>query len=129
MKNKKVLLICAILLVVLLAAAVIVMAVTSADTEQGSKTITFELTGKDGKTESFEIRTDAEYLADALVEKGLITYEESGLYNTIGGITVDWNADQSWWKISKDGVDLMIGMNEQPIADGEHYEAVYTIGF
>jgi len=24
---------------------------------------------------------------------------------------------------------LMIGMNEQPIADGEHYEAVYTIGF
>lgn len=129
MKNKKVLIICGILLVVLVAAAAIIMAATSAKTEAGSKTITFELIDKDGKSESFEISTDAEFLADALVEKGLITYDEAGLYSTINGITADWNADQGWWNISKSGEALAVGMNEQPIADGEHYEATYTIGF
>ena len=52
MKNKKVLILCAILLVVLVAAAVLVMTLTSAKTEAGSKTITFEVVDKDGKSES-----------------------------------------------------------------------------
>ncbi|MBQ7935662.1 MAG: hypothetical protein IJ333_04870, partial [Clostridia bacterium] len=71
----------------------------------------------------------AEYLADALVEEGLIEYAADGLYTTIDGITADWSVDESWWCISKDGVSLNVGMNQQPIADGEHYEATYTIGY
>ena len=51
------------------------------------------------------------------------------MYTTINGITADWNVDQGWWNIAKSGEALMIGMNEQPIADGDHYEAIYTIGF
>ena len=55
-------------------------------------------------------------------------YTADGLYNTIGGVTADWSKDQSWWNIQKDGVALNVGMNDQPIADGEHYEAVYSNG-
>ena len=68
-------------------------------------------------------------LADALVEEKLVTYAEDGMYLTIAGVTTDFAKDQSWWNIKKDGTALTQGMNTQPIADGEHYEATYTIGF
>ncbi|MBQ8600654.1 MAG: hypothetical protein IJ407_04660 [Clostridia bacterium] len=101
----------------------------SAKPEEGSKAIVFEVVQKDGSSEEHEISTDAEYLADALVEEGLIEYAEDGFYTTIDGVTADWNVDQGWWCISQDGVSLSVGMNQQPIADGEHYEATYTIGY
>ena len=101
----------------------------SAKPQEGSKAITFEVVLKDGSSQEFPITTEKEYLADALVEEGLIEYAADGLYTTINGVTADWNTDQGWWCITKDGEMTSVGMNEQVIADGEHYEATYTIGF
>ena len=101
----------------------------SADPIEGSKAIVFEVIQKDGTSKEHNISTDAEYLADALVEAKLVEYAADGMYNTIDGITADWNTDESWWSITKDGEMTAVGMNEQVIADGEHYEATYTIGF
>ena len=89
----------------------------------------FEVVAQDGTSKTYNIATDADYLADALVEEGLVDYAADGMYTTIDGITADWNLDQGWWNISKEGQPLAVGMNQQPIADGEHYEATYTIGF
>lgn len=101
----------------------------SAKPQEGRKEIVFEVVAKDGTSQEFEMATDADYLAEALVEKGLIEYAADGFYTTINGITADWNTDQGWWAITKDGEMTAVGMNQQPIADGEHYEATYTIGY
>ncbi len=119
----------AIVLVALLVGAVFLWKGCSAKPQTGSKALTFEVVLQDGTSKEYPIRTDAEYLADALVEEGLVTYAEDGMYTTIAGVTADWNKDQGWWNIRKDGTALIVGMNEQPIADGEHYEAIYTIGY
>ena len=126
--NKKVIMIAVAVLAVLLVGAIVAMNAFAPEPQAGSKTVVFELVDKDGNSEEFELKTDAEYLADALVEAGLVEYAEDGMYVTINGLTADWNADQAWWNICKDGEALMVGMNDQPIADGEHYEAVYTAG-
>ena len=128
MKNKKALILCAIILVVLLACAALLYLSTRPETQSGSKSVTFQIVYKDGSSESFDLKTDAEFLAGALVEAGLVEYSEDGMYITINGVTADWSDDQSWWNICKNGEALMVGMNDQPIADGEHYEAVYTFG-
>lgn len=129
-KKQKILIsIGAALLVVAAVVAMLLWKGFSADPVEGSKAIVFEVVQKDGSSEEFDIATDAEYLADALVEEGLIEYAADGLYTTIDGTTADWSVDESWWCISKDGVSLNVGMNQQPIADGEHYEATYTIGY
>ncbi len=131
MKKKQLFLIAisAVLLVGLIIGAVFLWKGSSADPNEGNKAIVFEVVQKDGTSKEHEISTDAEYLADALVEKGLVEYAKDGMYNTIDGITADWSVDESWWCITKDGEMTSIGMNEQVIADGEHYEATYTIGY
>lgn len=131
MKKKQLILIAisAVLLVGLIIGAVFLWKGSSADPEKGSKAIIFEVVQKDGTSKEHEISTDAEYLADALVEKGLVEYAADGMYTTIDGITADWSVDESWWCITKDGEMTSVGMNEQVIADGEHYEATYTIGY
>ena len=131
MKKKQLLLIAisAVLLVGLIIGAVFLWKGSSADPIEGSKAIIFEVVQKDGTSKEHNISTDAEYLADALAEAGLVDYAKDGMYTTIDGITADWNVDESWWNISKGGTALGVGMNDQPIADGEHYEATYTIGY
>ncbi len=129
MKKKQLFLIAvsAVLLVGLIIGAVFLWKGFSADPIEGSKAIVFEVIQKDGTSKEHNISTDAEYLADALVEAKLVEYAADGRYNTIDGITADWNTDESWWCLTKDGEMTAVGMNEQVIADGEHYEATYTI--
>ena len=118
----------AVVLVALLVGALFLWKGLSAKPQEGNKAITFEVVLQDGSSTSYRLTTEKEYLAEALAEAELVEYTADGLYNTIGGVTADWSKDQSWWNIQKDGVALNVGMNDQPIADGEHYEAVYSNG-
>ncbi len=100
-----------------------------AKTAVGDKTITFEVVTADG-TETFTINTNALYLADALLEQGIIDEKSAdGMYTTINGVEALWENDEAWWNITKDGVACNFGLNEQPIADGDTFAAVYTNGF
>ncbi len=127
-KQKLLTIVGGVILIALAAVALLLWNGFSAKPEEGNKQITFELIDKDGSSKEFSIKTDAEYLADALVEEKLITYDKGGLYTTINGITCDWEKDQAYWAISIDGEYAMVGMNEIPIKDGGHYEATYTKG-
>lgn len=127
-KKKLPILIGAIVLVALLVGALFLWKGLSAKPQEGNKAIIFEVVLQDGTSTSYRLTTEKEYLAEALAEAKLVEYTPDGLYNTIGGVTADWSKDQGWWNIKKDGVALNIGMNDQPIADGEHYEAVYSNG-
>lgn len=78
---------------------------------------------------TFTINTDEKYLGDALVEHGLIAGEEGqyGLYiKAVNGITADYDIDKSYWGFYKNGEYMMTGIDMTEIADGEHYELVYS---
>ena len=93
---------------------------------QGKTTFTVEVTDAEGAKTSFTVKTDAENLGAALVEDKEIgvTGEDSdyGIFITTVDGEAASNEEQTFWSISKDGVDLEVGADSQPIADGEHYE-------
>ena len=106
--------------------------ITTPTTEQDAKiTFVFAVTDKDGKTEEHTISTSEKFLADALIAEGILNADEkeSGLYTSVDGIVASWDDGNAWWKIVKDGEMTDKGMNELPVADGDRYEAIYTIGY
>lgn len=129
MKKKQLVLIAisAVLLIGLVIGALFLWKGSSADPEKGSKAIVFEVVQKDGTSKEHEISTDAAYLADALVEEGLVEYAADGMYTVIDGIEASWEADQAFWWITVNGEDAGVGLNDIAITDGGHYEATYTI--
>ena len=90
------------------------------------KTVTFKVVYEDGSEKAYEIKTEKGILAEALVDEGIIEYDDSGFYTTIDGVTADYNADGAWWRITKGGEMLNYGLNDITIKDGETYEATYT---
>ena len=100
------------------------------DTEFGNGKTTVQLEVKAGdKSVTFTVKTDKETLGDALIEHDLIAGDEGefGLYvKVVNGITADYDVDQSYWSFLKDGEMMMTGVDGAKIADGEHYELVYT---
>ena len=96
----------------------------------GKGDTTVELEVKvENQSVTFTIKTDKKTLGDALVEHGLLEGEEGpfGLYvKKVNGITADYDIDKSYWSLEKNGKALMIGVDSTEIADGEHYEFVYT---
>ena len=90
------------------------------------KSVTFKIVFEDVSEKTVELKTEKETLAEALVEVGIITYEKSGLYTTIDGVTADYNKDGAWWCITKGGQMLNFGLNDIKIKDGETYEATNT---
>ena len=127
MKNfYRILLILALALVVLALAAIF-----TGCAKKPGKTLTVDVTHGDGTTKTFTVKTDAENLGAALVEAialtdpaARLTGEDSdyGIFITTVDGEAASNEEQTFWSISKDGVDLEVGADSQPIADGEHYE-------
>ena len=95
---------------------------------EGATTVQVEVKAKD-KSVTFTIKTDKKTLGDALLEHDLIAGEEGayGLYvKVVNGITADYDVDQSYWSFYKNGEYMMTGVDVTEIANGEHYELVYT---
>ena len=115
---------------VLIAATVLCTACTQAEPQAGTKTITVEIIVDGMPTVTKSITTEAKYLRGALEEEDLIAGEESqyGLFvKTVNGVTID-DAKQQWWCFTKGGEDLFTGVDDTPIADGDTFKLVYTIG-
>lgn len=129
MKNKKLLIGLSATLAVLIAVVGIVVVVFKPEGQAGNKNVDVTIVYKDKTEKNYELKTDAEFLADALLEKELITEEEykSGYYTVIDGVTADYNVDKSWWCVTKDGEMTNVGMNELALSDGDAYEITYTI--
>ena len=78
---------------------------------------------------TFTIKTDKTTLGEALMEHGLIAGDQGqfGLYvKVVNGITADYDVDGSYWAFNKNGEMMLTGVDMTNIADGEHYELVYT---
>ena len=102
---------------------------TEESTQATPITITLEVIYPDGSSKEFVIATDSsKNLRQALEGEGLISGEEGayGLYvKVVDGVTADYDVDQSWWSLSKDG-EMCSGVESTPIADGDHFELTYT---
>jgi len=121
------------LLALLLLAGVLfgVWYTTRPETNEGEKTLTVEVIHSDGTANRFDMKTDAEYLADALVGNGIVVDNQSayGLYIlTADGETAD-ESKQEWWCITKGGESVMTGASDTPIADGDAYELTFMVGY
>ncbi len=131
MKSKKSIWIGLIVLVAVVAVFLAVYFLNRPDTESGNKVLTIAVVHKDGTENDFEISTDAEYLADALTDNGIVEDNQSeyGLYIlTADGETVD-ESQQEWWCLTQDGDMLMTGASETATSDGDHYEITFTVGY
>ena len=129
-KNKK-LIIAVIAVVVIAAAMAIIYAATRPETTAGSKTFTVAVTHSDGSEKTFTYHTDAEYLGEVLLDEGLIAGDvtQFGLYiNTVDGEDAIWEEDGSYWALYVGDEYAMQGIDQTPIADGDAFSLVYTIG-
>ena len=107
----------------------------SPKTSQGSKTITIEVTDNNAQTKTYELKTDAEFLSqamDELAKAGDFSYEgtngDYGLYITaVNGVTADYDADGAYWSIYVNGEYGSYGADSQPVADGDKFGFVYEV--
>lgn len=122
-----------VVLSVLIAAMVLCMFSCAEKKDDDAKkeiSVTIAVTGKDGTTTETVVKAVAENLADILKASGFVEGEE-GEYGftvmTVKGETADFNTDGAYWSLLKDGEYLMTGASSTPVADGDHFELVYTV--
>lgn len=131
MKEKKKVIIAVVALIAAVSVfAGIYFAFGRPETSAGSKTVTIEVVAPD-YSNTHKIKTDAEFLGDALKEEGIIEGEESqyGLFITsVDSIKAD-DSKQQWWCITKGGADVMTGVDVTPIADGDTFELTLKEGY
>lgn len=130
MKNKKMILV-AVALIACVAVMLGIYLGTRPETIAGGKTITVTVVHKDGSEKVFTCQTEEEYLGAVLVAENIVVgeYGEFGLYfNTADGETADWNVDNGWWQVFVGEEAAMLGADSLPIADGDTFKLVYTIG-
>lgn len=132
MNKKKVILGTGILVALIVAMALIWTNFREKPVE-GSKAITIEVVDSKGESKVYKLKTDAEFLIEAMEEtkeQGL-TYEgEEGQYglsiSTVNGERADYTLDGAYWSFNVNGEYCKYGVSEQPVEDGDAFEIVYT---
>ena len=130
MKNKKMILI-AVALLTCVAAMIGIFLGTRPETVTGIKTITVTVVHKDGSEKVFTCPTEEDFLGKVLVNENIVVgnYGEFGLYfDTADGEKADWNVDNGWWQVFIGEEAAITGADQIPIADGDTFKLVYTIG-
>ena len=97
----------------------------------GSKKITLTVMVDSKEHGKYTIQTEEEFLRGALEQEKLVTGDESetGLFvKTVDGVTAD-ESKQQWWCFSKNGEDLMTGVDVTPIEDGDAFTATLKEGW
>ena len=130
MKNKKIW--GAALLVVLVAAFALIYGAFSEKPVEGSKAITIEVINQVGDSKEYEVKTDAEFLMEAVEETDdLEVLGQEGPYGmmieSVNGETAIYETDGAYWSIMVNGEYGMNGIDTQPIEDGDVFQLVYTL--
>lgn len=129
--NKKVL-IGLVALVVVIAVMAAVFMIFRAKPVEGSKEIVIEVVDNNQETATYELKTDAEYLRQAMEEAEGLTFSgsegEFGLMvDTVNGLTADYNADGAYWSFYVNGEYAMYGIDSQPVLDGDTFTIQYEV--
>lgn len=98
---------------------------------EGHKSITVEVVHRDGQSRSFSYRTDHTHLGPLLLEEGLVEGEDGpfGLYiHVVDGQRAVYEEDGAYWALYEGEEYASTGADTLPIADGDHFRLVYTLG-
>lgn len=129
--NKKALL-GVIAVVVLVAVMGILYSVFREKPVEGSKEITIEVVNQAKESTIYEVKTDAEYLQQAMEEAEGLEFEgydsEYGFTTTsVNGEVADFNVDASYWSFYVNGEYCNYGISSQPVEDGDAFQIVYEV--
>ena len=132
MKKKKIIL-GSLILVALIAVMTFLWTNLRDKPVEGSKAITIEVVDDKQESKVYDVKTDAEYLRQAMDEakkQGLSFEGEEGQYGlnllVINGVRADYNKDGAYWSILVNEEYGMNGVDTQPVKDGDAYKLVYT---
>ena len=99
----------------------------------GTKNITVDIVYKDGTTDHYQLKTEAQFLLEAinaipgLTLEGTTTEETGLMVIKINGKQADYKKDGAYWALLCDGEPCNYGVSQQAIKDGEHYTFQYTL--
>ena len=121
----------AAVLLLLVAALAAVYAAFGAKPVAGSKNVTISVVNSKAETTTYSLKTDAEYLRQAMDEAEGLTYSGTeGAYglmiDTVNGETADYSVDASYWGFNVNGEYCNYGIDQQPVNDGDAFSIVYT---
>ena len=96
------------------------------------KNITVEVVNEKGESKTYNIKTDAKLLYDAIKTTDGLSLEgnvgDYGYYITaVNGVTADFDKDQAYWAFYVNGEYGQTSIDTQPIADGDDFRLVYEI--
>ncbi len=114
----------------LVMAAITVMMTLALVGCQGKKAVTIEVVDQTGASTVYEVKTDAEFLYDAILNDSEIKLEgeegDYGFYITaVNGVTADYNVDASYWSLYVNGDYGQAGISEQIVNDGDSFALKY----
>lgn len=100
--------------------------------DEGKYKIRVEVEDDQGDVKSYDASTDAEVLYDALLEIDGLTLDgydsDYGYYITaVNGITADYDTDGAYWSVYVNGEYGSLGVDSQPVADGDTYRLAYEV--
>ena len=124
-------LLAASLFALLIAALAFVYVTFSEKAVSGSKSVTLEVISSAAEKTVYALKTDAEYLCQAMEEaKGLTFTAEEGPYglsvSSVNGETADFNVDGAYWGFFVNGAYCNYGISQQPVHDGDVFTIAYT---
>lgn len=130
MNKKKV--IGTVVLVVLIVVMAILYHTLREKPVEGSKAITIEVVDSQGASRMYELKTDAEFLAQAMDEAGGLEYvAEEGPYgltvSEVNGESAVFEVDGAYWGFFVNGEYCNYGISEQPVEDGDAFRIAYTL--
>ncbi len=99
------------------------------DDAKVEKSFVFKVVDLDGSEKSFDIKTEAKTVGEALLAEKLISGEvgQYGLMvDTVNGIKYEYNADGAYWAFHINGEYAMSGVDTTDIVDGTTYSFVAT---
>ena len=128
-KKKKVLL--GLIPVVIIALLAVVFLVFKPGTTTGSKKVEINVVNDTGDVKTYNVKTDAEYLRQAMEETEGLDFSgdesEYGMMVTVvNGVTADYNVDQSYWAFYVNDEFCNYGIEQQPVTDGDVFRIEYT---
>ena len=122
----------AVLLFALLVAAMAFLYVRFSEKPvAGTKSVTLEVISSAAEKTTYAVRTDAEYLSQAMEEaEGLTFSAYEGPYGmvitSVNGETADFNVDSAYWSVLVNGEYGNYGISQQPVHDGDVFTIAYT---
>lgn len=119
--------------VVLVAVLGVVYFLFSEKPVAGSKTITIEVVNSAAVSTIYDLKTDAEFLRQAMNEAEGLTFSgtesEYGLMTSeVNGEVADFAVNGAYWSFYVNGEYCNYGIDTQPVEDGDAFKIVYTIG-